>query len=309
MLNYSEADLERPYWDRMDRICASKVLVRADDQSVATHLADTDCLLVKLGMAVDQSMMDKAPRLKYVGVLGTGYGRINVGYASQRGVAVCNVAGYSTESVAEFGVGVLLEHYREISRAQDQGRKGVYSEASFMGTDLHTKSVGIIGLGRIGGRFAELMASGLGTDTRYWNRTRKRPAEAAGIRYQEVEDLLGEVDIVSLHLAFNPETKGFLTPARLRLLKPGAVLLNLSPMELIDFDALQRRLKQGDVTLIIDHADELTPQQARSLSQYRNCVMYPPIANITREASAARQDVFVSNLEDFLKGSPTNKVN
>lgn len=309
MLNYKEADLEQPYWNRIDKISAAKVLISADDPSVATHLVDTDCLVVKLGMAVDRTMMDKAPSLKYIGVLGTGFGRIDVNYASQRGITVCNVAGYSTESVAEFGIGVLLQFFRDLSRAQEEGRKGNYSEASFMGTDLRNKSVGIIGLGRIGGRFAELLARGFGADTRYWNRTRRQVDEGVGTRYQEVEDLLREADIVSLHLAYNPATEGFLSSTRLQLIKPGAILLNLSPMELVNFDALEQRLEKGDITLIIDHADELTDQQAQALSRHPNCIMYPPIANITSEASAARQDVFVGNLENFLARSPTNKVN
>ena len=80
-------------------------------------------------------------------------------------------------------------------------------------------------------------------------------------------------------------------------------------MELIDINALEQRLQKGDITFIFDHADELTPEQAKQLTQYDNCIAYPPIAYMTKEATVAKLKMFVDNLENFLKGSPTNKVN
>jgi len=80
-------------------------------------------------------------------------------------------------------------------------------------------------------------------------------------------------------------------------------------MELVDIDALEKRLQKGDITFIFDHADELTPEQAKQLTQHDNCIAYPPIANMTKEATLAKQKMFVDNLENFLQGTPTNKVN
>jgi len=256
-----------------------KVLLSKDSSEVQEHLANADVLLLKLGMGADKEMIDSAPNLKYIGMLGTGYGRIDTSYATNKDIAVCNIAGYSTEGVAEFGFGVILEHLREAARAKAEAKSGNYSEAGFQGTELKDKKFGVIGLGRIGRRIAEI-AHSFGTDVRYWNIERQEDAEKNGIRYQDVEELLREVDFLSLNLAYVPETEKFLDEKKIDLIKPGAIFLNLAPMELVDMDALERRLQKGDITFIFDHADELTSEQAKQLTQYDNCIAYPPIANI-----------------------------
>jgi len=120
---------------------------------------------------------------------------------------------------------------------------------------------------------------------------------------------LFECDFISLHLAFNKETELFLSEARIKKIKPGAMLLNLAPNELVDYNALEKRLASGDIVYIMDHADELTLEQAKGLSQYKNCIMYPPIGITTKEAMANKQEIFVENIKSFPKGSPINKVN
>ncbi|MBI2142949.1 hypothetical protein HYU20_01230 [Candidatus Woesearchaeota archaeon] len=263
----------------------------------------------KLGAAVGKELIDLAPNLKYIGMLGTGVGRIDSAYAASKGISVCNIAGYSTEGVAELVFAVVLEHVREIERAKKQAREGNYSEASFTGTEIKGKPLGIIGLGRIGSRVAEIALKGFGADVRYWSRTRKPGMEQIGVRYQEIETLLRECDFVSLHLEFNKQTAGFLNIDRIDSIKAGAVFVNLAPMELVDINALAKRLANGDITFILDHSDELTTEQAKLLSSYKNCIMYPPVAYTTKEATEAKRKMFIDNLANFLEGKPTNKVN
>lgn len=239
---------------------------------------------------------------------GTGYGRIDAAYAKKKGITVCNIAGYATEGVAEFIFGALLEYLRELTRAKIQAQTGNYSEASYTGTEIKGKTFGIIGLGRIGGRVAEL-AKGFGANMLYWSHKRKKNAEKSGIKYVDVNKLLKISDILSLHLSFNPETKNFLNAKRIKLIKSGAIIINTAPMELVDVTALEQRLKKGDITFILDHSDELDPDVAKRLSKFTNCILYPPIAYTTKEATNLKQVIFVSNLENFLKGKPTNKVN
>src|SRR3989344_172973 len=286
---YSQEDSPQEQWSRIDQLAEEKVLLPKDSPDVQNHLASADALLLKLGMGADKDTIDSAPNLKYIGMLGTGYGRIDSAYAASKGVAVCNIAGYSTEGVAEFGFGVILEHIREIERAKQQAKAGNYSEAGFQGYEIQGKKFGVIGLGRIGGRIAEIAHDGFGADTRYWNISRVEQAESKGIRYQEVNELLAEVDFLSLNLAYVPETEKFLDETKINLIKSGAIFLNLAPMELVDMGALEKRLQKGEITFIFDHADELTPDQAKQLTQYDNCVAYPPIANMTKEATLAKQ--------------------
>lgn len=308
-LNFDKTNLKPEYWRRIDTISKENILLKSDSPLVKSHLSSADCLLLKLGMGADKTLIESMPRLKYIGMYGTGYGRIDTSYAKKKGITVCNIAGYATEGVAEFVFAILLEYLREVTRAKTQAKGDNYSEASYAGTEIKGKTFGVIGLGRIGGRVAELAAHGFGANVLYWSHKRKKEAEKTGIKYTEIDTLLKTSDILSLHMSFNPKTKGFLNAKRIAIIKPGAIIINTAPMELVDIPALEQRLKKGDITFILDHSDELDPKDAKRLSKYNNCILYPPIGYTTHEATNLKQDIFVSNLESFLKGKPTNKVN
>ncbi|HUV43138.1 MAG TPA: 2-hydroxyacid dehydrogenase [Patescibacteria group bacterium] len=310
VVGIGKGSLTKETWGKIDRLTEKKVLLPADSKDIQKHLSTTDCLLVSLGITVDKKIIDHAPKLKYIGALSTGYGRIDDAYTAKKRIVVCNIPGYSTEAVTEFAFAAILEHLREVERGKNQARKGDYSEATFFGvSEIKGKKFGVIGLGQIGGRIAEIAHDGFGADVRYWSRIRKKKYERKGIKYQEVESLIKECDFLSLNLAYNKDTENFLNSKRIGLIKSGAVVINLAPMELLDIKALEKRLKKGDITFILDHSDELSPAIAKRLSKYKNCILYPPIAYTTKEATAAKQEIFVQNLENFLKGKPTNKVN
>lgn len=129
-----------------------------------------------------------------------------------------------------------------------------------------------------------------------------------GIKYEEADDIISSCDFISLHLAQTKETENFFNEQRLMKLKKGAVLINTAPMELVDINALEKRLKRGDVTFILDHSDEMKAEDLQRISKYKNCVIYPPIAYITEEAKVAKQEIFVSNVENFLKEKIVNNV-
>lgn len=302
LIGYTGSELEESLWKRVDVISDSKVFVPADDPSLDEQLKDTDALLVRLGAKVTQEIIDKAPLLKYIGMFGTGYGGIDVKYATTRGVTVCNIADYATEGVAEFTFGVILDALRELERARNQARAGDYSEATFTGTEIKGKNFGVIGLGHIGTRTAEL-ATAFGANVSYWSQNKKE-----NFNYQEIDELLKTSDIITLNLSLNPDTNGFLNKKRIQVIKRGALIVNPSPMELLDFVALVERLQRGDITFVLDHSDEMLADQLTKLKSLSNCVIYPPIAYTTKEATALKKGIFVGNLENFLNDNPTNKV-
>lgn len=309
MIGFEKSNLEQDYWNRINNITEELTMLSKDSSDILNHLSTADCLLVKLGATVNKETMDNAPNLKYIGMFGTGYGRIDTEHATKKGITVCNVAGYSTESVAEFAFGIILEHIRELERGKKQAREGNYSESSFFNVyEIKDKKFGVIGLGKIGSRIAEI-ALDFGADVRYWSRTRKKEYEVKGIKYQEIENILADCDFISLNLMLNKDTEGFLNDERMQKIKPDAVIINLAPMELVDIDALSNRLEKSGLTFILDHSDEMTPEQLKQLTKYKNCIIYPPIAYTTKEATLEKQRMFVNNLENFLKGTPTNKVN
>ena len=309
MVGYIKDDLGKKEWILLKKYSNEIVVLPKDSPEIDDNLSSTDCLLVKLGAKVNKQMIDAAPALKYIGMLGTGYGRIDTSYARKKNIIVCNIAGYSREGVAEFGFGILIEYVREISRAKLQASNEDYSESTYVGTELKGKKFGVIGLGNIGNRIAEIGKFGFQADVSYWSKHRKEDAEKKGIQFKEINDLLKTSDFISLNLAYVPQTKEFIDKQKIQLIKPGAVFLNLAPMELIDIDALESRLKKDDITFILDHSDELSPKQAMQLSKYKNCIMYPPIGYVTKEATAAKKEMFIDNIENFLQGKPNNKVN
>ena len=249
-------------------------------------------------------MINVAQNLKYIGPLATAYGKIDIISAKQKGIVVPNLTDYSTESVAEFSIAAILENIRQLEEGKKRGRDGNYSEAGLGAREIKNSVFGVIGLGSIGKRVAEI-ANGFGANMRYWSRQKKD----APFTYQDADALIAESDFISLNLAQTPETEGFLNKKRIQSLKSGAIVINTAPMELVDINALTERLAVGDITFIIDHSDEVSKEIMIKLSQFNNCIIYPPIAYITDEARIIKQKMFVENIENFLKGSPTNRVN
>ncbi|MBN2100605.1 hypothetical protein JW710_01775 [Candidatus Dojkabacteria bacterium] len=299
----TEPELSDEYWNRIYEVAESKVFLSADSPELKEHLKDTDALFVKFN-PVDRDMMGAAPNLKYIGVFATGYGKIDIEYAKEKGITVCNVPGYSTESVAELVFAVILEYIRDLERAKVQAREGNYSEDGFSATEIKDKNFGVVGLGRIGQRVAKI-AAGFGANVKYWSRNQK-DIENKSVEYSEVDDLLASCDFISLHLALNDETENFLNADRIEKIKDGAVIVNTAPMELVDLEALIGRLEKGDITFILDHSDEMEEEDLKRLSKYENCIIYPPIGYISDEAGEAKREIFVSNLESYASGNPTN---
>lgn len=305
-LGFSGSELEDSHWKELDDLTANRALVA--NEAGLDSSTDSDGLLVKLGAKVSKELIDKLPDLKYIGMLGTGYGGIDTAYAASKGITVTNIADYATEGVAEFTFGILIEWCRGISRALGLAWDGVYEDDEHPGMEIKGKKFGVIGLGDIGMRTAEL-AQAFGCDISYWSRTRKEGAEAKGIKYKDLDDLLADSDIITLNLALNPETEGIINADRIAKLKDQAIFINPSPMELVDFASLVERLKKQEIVFMLDHSDEMTKEQLETLKPLNTCKVYPAIAYLTREASQLKKRIYIDNLKSYLDGKSMNKVN
>lgn len=307
-IDIDESKLDSAYWKRIDSLARKRICIPKGSAEIRNHLADADCLLVNFGVEVDREDINNAPSLKYIGVLATAYGKVDIDYARNKGIAVCNIPGYSTESVAEFVFAVILEHIRHLEEGKLRGRSRHYAESGISAAEIKDKVFGVLGLGRIGSRAAEI-ALGFGADARYWSRNRKKELERRGIKYEDADALIPKCDFLSVHLAQTKDTENFLSEERIQKIKKGAVVVNTAPMELVDIGALEKRLRKNDMTFILDHSDEMAAEDLKKLSAHENCIIYPPIAYVSGEARTAKQEIFVGNMENFLKGAAANKVN
>lgn len=307
-IGIGESSLDGVYWKKIDALTEKRISLPKDSPEIKKHLQDADCILSGFGIKIDKNIIDASPKLKFIGMLGTGYGNIDTDYARTKNIAVTNVPGYAAEAVAELVFGMILEHIRELEKAKKNAREGNYSDSEYVSSEIRGKVFGILGLGRIGSKVAEI-ASCFGADVRYWSRNRKKAFETKGIKYEDADDLIPKCDFLSLHLSQTKDTENFLNEKRIQKIKNTAIIINTAPMELVDINALEKRLKESNITFILDHSDEMKEEDLKRLSKCKNCIIYPPIGYITKEARVAKQEIFVENIENFLKGTPTNKVN
>lgn len=308
-LNYRGPELWTQYWDRIDHLTINKILISKDDPNLQFELANADALLLKpVGDKINKEFIDMAPKLKYIGMLGTGTQGVDLAYCNSKKIVVTNIRDYATEGVVEITFGWIFDQIREIEREKNEARRGDYSGSTFSGVEIKGKNFGVIGLGNIGRRTAEI-AKAFGANVRYWSRNRKESEEQIlGIEYMELNTLIQTSDFITINVAYSPEIKDFFDSDRINLIKKGAILINPSPMELINFDALVKRLNKNDMTFIFDHSDEMEEQQLNVLKGFSNCIIHLPIGFTTEEAKATKQESFAKNIENFLKGSPINVV-
>ena len=176
-LNYRGSELWTQYWHRIDPLTINKVLISKDDPKLQSELKNADALLLKpVGDKITKEFIGMIPNLKYIGMLGTGTGGIDLAYCNSKKIVVTNVRDYATEGVVEMTFGWIFDQIREIEREKNEARRGNYSGSTFVGVEIKGKSFGVIGLGNIGHRTAEI-AKAFGANVRYWSRRRKETEE------------------------------------------------------------------------------------------------------------------------------------
>ena len=304
LINISDSHFDKKYWEQLDALVEKRVSLSRDDPKLMDELKDCDVLLLGFQVPVGQDIFDAAPNLKLINILATAYGTVDLGAANKRGIPVCNLAGYSTESVAEFTIAAILAEIRNIEEGLKRGKSGNYSFEGIRARELKNSNFGVIGLGNIGNRVAEL-AAGFGANVSYWSRNKKD----SPFKYQELDELLGSCTFISVNVAEAEETKNLLNGKNLPLVKPDSVLISTVPPPVIETDALVERLKKNDMIFISDHPDEMEPAELEKLKALKNVVFYPAIAFLSDEARIAKQEIFIGNTKGFIEGKVQNKVN
>ncbi len=305
LIKIADTHFDQKYWDKINTLIEKKVSLTIDDPKLKDELRECDCLLLGFQVPIGEDIIAAAPNLKYVGILATAYGTVDLIATKKRNIPVCNLGGYSTESVAEFIITAILHEIRNIKEGLKRAESGNYNLDGIRARELKNSNFGIIGLGNIGNRVAEL-AAGFGANVSYWSRKKKK----SPFQYLKLEDLLSNCNYISVNVAETPETMGLLNTKNLALIRSGSVLISTVPPPIIDTDALVDRLLKKDITFIFDHPGEMSKENLIKLTALNNCVIYPPIAFLSDEARIAKQEIFINNMKEFLEGkTPKNKIN
>ena len=307
-IDFKEGEIEPKYFNRIKKLFKSTDFISRDSPKLLETVKNTEVIFAKISTKIDKEVIDAAPKLKYIGVLSAAFDAIDVKYARSKKIDVCNLGGYSTEAVSEFFFAVLLDHSRELERAKQQARKEDYSFDKFMCVELRGRTLGVIGAGKIGSRIAEI-GLGMGMEVIYFSRRSKPEIEKRGAKKEKLEDVLSQSNFVSFNLALNKETEGIINKEKIGLLKKGCVFVNTAPPLLIDQKAMMKRAGKGEITFIFDHSDDIDATLAKRFLETKNCIVYPPVAFRTEEATIARWETFVSNIENFTKDKAQNVVN
>lgn len=294
-------------WAALEALGELTVYDRTAPEAVVERIGDAEMALTNK-TELGRAQLAAAPKLKYVGVLATGYNVVDVAAARELGITVTNVPAYSTDSVAQLTIALLLEichHAGEHNRAVQAGRWTNSPDYCFWDTpliELAGKTMGIIGYGRIGRRVAEL-ARCLGMKVVAWTRTPRDPECVS------LDELLRVSDVISLHCPLFPETRGLINRERIARMKDGVILINTSRGPLIDDQALSEALRSGKVYAAGTDVAAVEPIAADNpLLGLPNMILTPHIAWATLEARMRLLDIAAKNAQAFLRGEPVNVV-
>lgn len=259
-------------------------------------------------MKYDRSVIDQLPRLKLIVTRSTGYDHVDWKYAASKGIPVCNVPGYGSNTVAEFATGLLLSVSRKIHKAAERYQRGNYGIDGMEGIDLEGKTLGIAGTGSIGLKMARI-AKGLGMRIWAYDIYQNRDAAAEiGFEYVPFEKLLEESDVISLHLPLTDETHHLINAQTLKSMKPGAILINTGRGELVDTEAMLSALREGKlygVGLDVIEGERKKTYDFRDL----NVVVTTHVGWFTREAVRRIVTIALDNIRTFMRGELRNCVN
>ncbi len=279
----------------------------ADAADYEARIANATAIMIGWDLPVE--VMRKAPRLEVISYLGTGAANmIDLPEAAARNITVCNTPGYGDNAVAEHALALMFAVARDIPRLDRTLRTEGWNQLA-PGFELRGKRLGLIGLGGIGSRVAEL-AGALGMEVLAWTRNPSpERARRAGVTFAPLEAVLGESDVISLHLLLTPETENLLGATELDHMKPGAVFINTARAELVDEPALIARLRAGRIAAAgIDVYLEEPLPSGHPLLGLDNVVVTPHVGFNTPEATIAMVDFGIDNLVQYFAGDPINVI-
>ena len=270
-----------------------------------------DAIITRSGTSITASLIKNPGKLKIIGRAGVGVDNINIEAASKKGIIVLNAPTGNTLAATELTMGIMLAAARKIPLANDSLKKGKWDRKKFMGVELYNKTLGVIGLGRIGSNVA-IRAKSFGMKLiAYDPYIKKSKADSLGvILYDKLEDLLREVDVITFHTPLTSKTKNMITAKEIALMKDNVIFVNCARGGIVNEDDLYKALKSGKVFAAgVDVFEEEPPEQNKLL-ELENAFATPHIGANTMEGQEAVSVIIAEQVLNALHDRPyLNAVN
>ena len=301
-------------WDGLSSLGNLTVYDRTPEDKIVERSKDAAILFTNK-TPLREKVLQQLPSLKYIGVLATGYNVVDIDYAKSKGIPVTNIPGYGTASVVQMTIALLLELCQHVQLHSDSVRAGDWARSPdfcYWNTpliELESKTMGIIGFGRIGQQVADVAGS-LGMKILGSARTHSDQSARENFRWASIPEILKEADVVSIHCPLFPETQGLINAESLRTMKSTAFLLNTSRGPIIVDQDLADALNNDIIAGAgIDVLSVEPPSADNPLFTAKNCIITPHIAWATKEARSRLMKMAADNLSKFMGGDPVNVIN
>lgn len=299
-------------WSGMEALGELVVYDRTSPSELMERSAGAEVLITNKTLIMADNMK-ALPQLKYIGVLATGYNVVDIEAAKAQSIVVTNIPAYSTNSVAQMVFAHILNITQRVgyyAKENTQGRWANNADFCYWDTELVElagKKMGIVGYGNIGQATARI-AQAFGMEVLLYT-SKEQSALPQGMKKASLDELFAESDVVSLHCPLTPSTKEMVNAARLKTMKPNAILVNTGRGPLVNEQDLADALNEGRIAaagldvLSVEPADANNP-----LLSAKNCFITPHIAWATKEARTRLMDIAVNNLKSYIQGTIINNV-
>ena len=301
-------------WAGLEALGEVTVYDRTPPEEVVERIGDAEAIYTNKTLIGEETL--KACRnLRFIGVLATGYNVVDIKAAAERGIPVCNVPGYGTAAVGQFAIALLLEICHHIGHHNQAVHEGKWESSpdwcfwDYPLIELDGKTMGIIGYGKIGQATGRL-AQALGMKVLACGTRRHPELEGPACRYAELDEILDEADVISLHCPLFPETEGMINKETIAKMKDGVIILNNARGPLIVEQDLADALNSGKVAAAgLDVVSTEPIRGDNPLLKAKNCIITPHISWASKESRQRLMEIAVDNLKCFMEGKMVNAVN
>lgn len=300
-------------WKGLEKLGNLTVYDRTKDEEILNRASDYEIVFTNK-TPLSKETLKKLPKLKYIGVLATGYNVVDVSEAKKLGVIVTNIPSYGTAAVAQFVFALLLEVCHHVGKHNEAVKEGDWTNSNdfclwnYPLTELAGKTMGIIGMGRIGKATAKI-AQAFGMSILAYNPSKDNSLKSDTFKYVELDQLFAQSDVVNLHCPLFEKTKGIINKESINKMKDGVIIINTSRGPLIVEQDLAEALNSGKVAgAAVDVMSSEPPKMDNPLMSAKNCIITPHIAWAPIESRERLMDIAVDNLVKFINKTPINIV-